>query len=58
MANRKKYPRIQFYVPEEVRASFYDAVARRYGKTSGGAVSESGGEAIKMWINKEKEKSK
>jgi hypothetical protein len=58
MADRKKYPRIQFYVPDDVRDDFYESVGKRFGKTSGGAVSDAGCEALKMWIGVEKAKEK
>jgi len=58
MANRKKQPRIQFYVPDDVRDDFYQAVGKRFGKTSGGAVTSAGCEALRMWIDAEKAKEK
>ena len=36
----------------------YEAVGKRFGKTSGGALSDAGCEALKMWIDAEKVKEK
>lgn len=58
MVDRKNYPRIQFYVPDDVRRDFYEAVGKRFGKTSGGSVSDAGCEALNMWIGAEKAKEK
>lgn len=58
MTDREKLPRVQFYVPDEVRHDFYEAVGKRFGRTSGGAVSDAGCEALKMWIDAEKFKAK
>jgi len=44
--------RIQFYVDESTRDAFYQVVFQKFGKTSGGAVSEAGAEALKDWIKK------
>lgn len=45
--------RIQFYVDEDLRDKFYGAVFHKFGKTSGGAISEAGTEAIHLWIKQE-----
>lgn len=50
--------RIQFYVNKELKKGFYRQVTDKFGRTSGGAISEAGAEALKMWIETEKVKEK
>jgi len=47
--------RIVFYVDEELYDRFFEAVFKRFRKTSGGVLSEAGAEALKLWIEKEEE---
>lgn len=44
--------RIQFYVSDELFDRFYQAVYDRFKRTSGGAISKAGEEAIKLWLEK------
>jgi len=46
--------RVQFYVDKDIRDDFYKAIFNKFGKTSGGAVSEAGAEAIRLWIKLKK----
>jgi hypothetical protein len=50
MGASAKTIRVQFYVDKDIRNDFYKAIFDKFGKTSGGAVSEAGTEAIRLWI--------
>ena len=54
----QKSVRIQFYVNMELKKEFYRQVIDKFGRTSGGAISEAGVEALKIWIGTEKAKEK
>ena len=55
MGDSPQTVRVQFYVYKDIRDDFYKAIFDKFGKTSGGAVSEAGTEAIELWIKRTKE---